>query len=221
MKPAVISMCDKTGIMVRPWAEAGCECWCVDIQHSIRRERIEPVGDGLIHFTWGDARSWRLPAEARGRVVIGFGFPPCTHLTVSDARDFRDKGGWMLADSLQLFDSIEVAFSFGGFPYMIENPTGRLNTHRREPDYTFNPNDYGDPYTKGTGLWWGNGFVLPPIVKPGDLFDAPTWVEPAEGSRMHKMTPSEERADLRSATPIGLARAVFEANQKLLLMEAA
>ena len=40
-RPAVISLCDKTGNMVRPWAEAGFECICVDIQHSIRKDRRE------------------------------------------------------------------------------------------------------------------------------------------------------------------------------------
>ena len=42
----VISLCDLTGHMVLPWAEAGYECWCVDVQHSIRKERVE----GLLHF---------------------------------------------------------------------------------------------------------------------------------------------------------------------------
>ena len=32
----VISLCDLTGNMVAPWAEAGYTTICVDIQHSIR-----------------------------------------------------------------------------------------------------------------------------------------------------------------------------------------
>jgi hypothetical protein len=39
-------------------------------------------------------------------------------------------------------------------------------------------------------------------------------VEPTEGSKMHKMGPSAERANLRSATPKGFAKAVFEANRE-------
>lgn len=170
-KPAVISLCDRTGNMVRPWAESGCECWCVDTQHSIRKDRTERVVDGLIHFVWGDARSWRLPVAARGRVVQFFAFPPCPHLTCTAARDFQKKGGWMLADAVQLFDSCEVAASYCGAPYMIENPaTSRLNTHRRPPDFKFHPWQYAgylpdietDNTTKNTGLWVGGGFVIPP-----------------------------------------------------------
>jgi hypothetical protein len=38
-------------------------------------------------------------------------------------------------------------------------------------------------------------------------------VEPIEGSKMHLLPPSAERANLRSATPEGFAQAVFEANR--------
>lgn len=62
----VVSFCDLTGNMVRPWAEAGYECWCVDVQHSIRRDRTVAVGNGLINFVWGDVRSWTPP---QGRAV--------------------------------------------------------------------------------------------------------------------------------------------------------
>lgn len=57
MTPCAIFLCDKTGIAARPWADAGIECWCVDISHSIRRPR--KVGN--INFVWGDVRTWRPP----------------------------------------------------------------------------------------------------------------------------------------------------------------
>jgi hypothetical protein len=37
-------------------------------------------------------------------------------------------------------------------------------------------------------------------------------VAPVEGSRMHLIPPCDNRGDLRSETPAGFARAVFEAN---------
>ena len=37
-------------------------------------------------------------------------------------------------------------------------------------------------------------------------------VPPREGSRFHRLPPSDDRANLRSATPMGFAQAVFEAN---------
>jgi len=61
----------------------------------------------------------------------------------------------------------------------------------------------GDTYTKKTCLWTGGGFKMPEKRS----------VEPTEGSKMHLMPPSENRANLRSATPMGFAQAVFEANR--------
>jgi hypothetical protein len=33
-KGSVLSLCDRTGNMVRPWAEAGFECFCADLHPS-------------------------------------------------------------------------------------------------------------------------------------------------------------------------------------------
>lgn len=41
MLAAVISLCDETGNMVRPRADAGYPCFCFDVKHSIRRPRQE------------------------------------------------------------------------------------------------------------------------------------------------------------------------------------
>jgi hypothetical protein len=200
VRKVVVSLCDRTGNMVKPWAEAGFECWCVDIQHSIRRPRV----DGNIHYVWGDVRSWRPPESIRGRIAIIFGFPPCTHLASSGARDHLTKSGWALADALQVFDSCEVAGAYSGVPFMIENPRGRLSTHRRKPDYSFQPWQYGDLWFKETCLWTGNGFNMP----------LPTNTRPPEGTteKIWLMPPSDDRANMRSETPPRFAQAVFESN---------
>lgn len=199
-----MSCFDKTTNMVRPWAEAGYLCYCVDMQHQ-RGERRE----GNIITVGANMLDWLPPS---GEIAFAAFFPPCTDVAVSGARWFRDKGLGSLIRSLELFKrSVDLAELIGA-PYLIENPVNTVATYWREPDYRFQPNEYGDPYTKATWLWTGNGFVMPPVVKPGDMFGAPTWVEPTEGSKMWKLPPSEERANLRSATPMGFARAVFEAN---------
>ena len=77
-----------------------------------------------------------------------------------------------------------------------------ISSHYRKPDYTFDPCDYGDPWTKKTCLWTGNGFVMPPKDR----------VDPVLGSLIIKMPPSEDRQNLRSETPKGFAEAVFAAN---------
>jgi hypothetical protein len=204
-KPVVISLCDRSGVMVRPWAEAGFECICVDLQHKKRSDRTE----GNITFTYGDIRSWEIPAHVRGHLVMLFAFIPCTDVTVADARDFMKKGPMLLWDSLVMFNAARQAGRWAGVPWMIENPVGMFSSYIGKPDYTFQPYEFGDLWTKRTCLWTGNGFIMPQPVHTAE----PEGVT----QRIWKMPPSDNRADLRSETPPGFARAVFEANADVVL----
>lgn len=193
---AVISCFDESTVMVQPWAEAGYLCYCVDIQHEPGEHR-----DGNIIRVGADMRDWLPPRET---IVFAAFFPPCTDVAVSGARWFKDKGIGSLVNALELFDvSVKLA-EWSGAPYLIENPVSTVSSYWRKPDHTFDPCDYGDPYTKKTCLWTGGGFVMPPKRR----------VEPTLGSKMHLLPPSDDRARLRSATPPGFAQAVFEANQR-------
>lgn len=213
---AAIFLCDLTGRMAEPWAEAGYECWCVDIKHSIRRERIE----GRIHFVWGDARTWAPPAGLDIAFVAAFPF--CTHDAVSGAQDFATKGGAMLRDSIEIFDACRTHAKWSGAPYCIEHPVTMLVSipHIGKPDHYFHPWQYTafcreDHYTKNTCLWTGNGFVM-----PSKAID-PTLAGVKPDDRIHKAAPSDDRADFRSATSRGFARAVFHANADVVRRAAA
>lgn len=203
--PVVLSLCDRTGVMVAPWAEAGFRCLCVDVRHPDGWPELFPNAVGV----GADVASFDFDsAFARASVGIVFAFPPCTHLAASGARWWAGKGLAPLIGALSLVERCrEVAERFC-CPWMIENPVGRLSTCWRKPDHAFDPCDFGgyldppgDAYTKRTCLWVGGGFVMPP----------PRRVEPVEGSRMHRM--SSTWADERAVTPAGFARAVFEANR--------
>jgi hypothetical protein len=202
---AVISICDLTGNMVRPWAEAGYECWCFDIAHSIRRPRQE----GNIHFVWGDARSIKRPTNKP--IVFAIAQTPCTHTAVSGARDFETKGEYMLVDALVLFAAARQVCEWSGAPYMMENPVSMISSipHIGKPNYYFNPADYtgfelGDNYTKKTCIWAGNGFVMPEPCPVHGLGKP--------DNRIHFASPGDDRADIRAAAPMGFSRAVFHAN---------
>jgi hypothetical protein len=163
---SVVSLCDRTGNMVRPWAEAGYDCLCLDLQHSIRRDRVEAVGAGSITFRWADVRSVTLD-DLPPSLAFAAGFPPCTDLAVSGARDFARKGMRRLIDALELVEAARVLLTNAGAPWMIENPVGRLSTCWRKPDHLFHPADYAGylpeaeqhrkAYTKATCLWTGGG----------------------------------------------------------------
>lgn len=197
----VLSLCDKSGNMLKDWAQAGYRCIAVDIQHSGSHTEngIEYVGADVLRY---------LPP--RTKYKMAFAFPPCTHVAVSGARWFGDKGLGALAEAIVLVEACRRILEWTDAPYCIENPVSTLSTYWRKPNFMFDPCDYGgylfpegDNYTKKTCLWTGNGFIMPE-KKP---------VAPTLGSKMHLLPPSEDRADLRSVTPEGFARAVYEANK--------
>lgn len=204
-KMIILSLCDLTGNFVQPWLEAGFECWCVDLQHprGINREgRFVRVGADVTSFMPPLNQAYAFAAH----------WTPCDNLAVSGARWFADKGLDALHESLGLVIAGRRICEASGAPWFVENPVSTLSSYWRKPDYTFNPCDYAgyldDPsaeaYTKKTCLWTGGGFVMP----------EPKAVAPVLGSKMHLLPPSAERANLRSETPKGFARAVFEANYK-------
>src|SRR6266403_4382795 len=96
-QPIVISLFDYTTNMVRPWAGAGFVCYCVDLKHRAGEQR-----EGNIVCVGADILDW-LPRYADVKIL--FAFPPCTHVAVSGARWFRDKGLGALVEALRLFDA--------------------------------------------------------------------------------------------------------------------
>lgn len=227
-KSVMISMCDKSGIMARPWAEAGYICICVDIQHSIRATRrrkwnIEQFeGGGEIHFIHGDARNWKpsdFDKEFNQKYYICFVacFPVCTNLSGSGSQDWGNgkaeplKCIPALMDGLMLFNSCEQIADWSGAPYCLENPVGAIPTHHRKWDYIFQPWNYGDLWSKKTCLWTGNGFVMPKFIHETE--------PPGVVEKIWLASPGDGRQDERSETPQAFARAVFESNNKLVCHE--
>lgn len=178
--------------MARPWADGGYRCICVDMAGK------PGIRDG-IEFVQADVRTYLPPL---GEYAFVAAFPPCTDLANSGARWFKQKGLLGLSKALEVVDAVRRLCEWAEAPYVIENPMGTLSTYWRKADYSFDPCDYGDPYTKKTMLWTGGGFVMPPKNR----------VEPVGNSPIHWCPPGPDRAKIRSKTPAGFARAVYEKN---------
>ena len=203
----VLSLYDHSGNMARPWAEAGYECVAADIKHE-GNERIENVGSGSIEYVAADVTNWLPPRRDYTFVAA---FPPCDDLAVSGARWFKQKG----LDGLDsAVDRVVAAREIAEWAdpecgWMIENPVSTLSSYWREPDHTFHPYEYDEytrednTYTKKTCLWTGCGFAMPEPLGSN---------ESEADDRIHKMPPSDDRAEKRAVTPMGFARAVFQAN---------
>jgi len=201
----VLSLFDYSGVMIKPWAKAGYQCYCVDTYHKgIKKE-------GNITYIEADIMNY-LPPRKEYRIV--FSFPPCTNLSVSGARWFKDKGLNGLSEGIKLVERARQICEWCSAPWMIENPISVLSTYWREPDYIFHPYEYDgytkddNAYSKKTCLWTSKDFKMP-IKIPAKKFD----------NRIHMMGPSEDRGRKRSLTPEGFAIAVYKANEGLIEIE--
>lgn len=214
MKDIVLCLYDLTGNMAKPWVDAGYTAVIVDMQHKPGAKQ-----EGSVIKVGADIRNgWMPPRDMMERIAFVAAFPPCDHLAVSGSRWFKGKGLRKLALSIDMFATAAELCEWLDVPYIIENPISTMSTYWRKPDAIFHPHHFtllepGDNYTKQTCLWTGGGFVMPKscqdftLGKPDD--------------RIHKAAPGPDRANIRSATPMGFARAVFNANGKTLLREAA
>lgn len=235
-KGIVLSLYDYTGEAVRPWADAGYECYCFDIQHDDSLVYMAGNG-GIIFFERADLHKRATIAEILNRfkdkdVVFGMGFPVCTDLAVSGARHFKakaQKDPWFQHKAAGYARWCAELFEGLGVPYFIENPVSVLASLWRKPDHIFHPWHYGgyipedqaehpkwpeyiaprDAYQKKTCLWTGGNFKMPERIPVecsayyGDGYSKPM---------MKLGGKSMKTKNIRSATPRGFAKAVFEAN---------
>ena len=232
-KGIVISLYDFTGEALKPWAEAGYECYAFDIQHEWYTDKYEEYGEGSIsylHADLHDRKTLDLIYEIwhDKPVVFGMAFPVCTDMAVSGAAHFKRKAE---RDPEFQTKAVQYAVWCGelfddlGVPYFVENPVSVLATKWRKPDHSFHPYQYGeylsdaeavhprwpeyiaerDAYTKKTCLWTGGDFRMPTKI--------PT-CKPTGYSTQHlKLGGKSQRTkDIRSATPRGFAKAVYEFN---------
>jgi hypothetical protein len=143
----------------------------------------------------GDVRLMEHPGKVHGILAA----PPCTCFASSGARWERSDED--MIEALSIVDAcLRLVMVCKPVWWALENPIGKLVRYLGPPAYYFDPCDFGDPYTKRTCLW---GKFNEPQRTP---------VEATMGSMMHKLSPSKDRVALRSATPMGFARAFFQAN---------
>jgi hypothetical protein len=180
----ILDLCGGTGAWSRPYAEAGYDVRIVTLPEQ-------------------DVRTFQPPPRVHGILAA----PPCTEFAGSGARWWNSKPPGKLAEALDIvFACLRITGQTKPEWWALENPVGRLRRlvpELGEPTLSFNPCDYGDPWTKRT-LVWGQ-FRLP---KPD-----PVPITHRKGSSpIHRAAPGPERAAFRSLTPPGFARAFFEAN---------
>ena len=135
-------------------------------------------------------------------------FPPCTHLSVSGARWFKNKQ----EEQAKALNFIRMLLNAPMHKIAIENPVGIISTHIRKPDQIIQPYEYGDSFSKKTCLWLkGLDKLIPTkIVDVGERLrynsgrSLPKWY--ADSFNL----PPKDRAMFRSRTFSGIAKAMSE-----------
>jgi hypothetical protein len=210
----ILSFFDRTGNWVKPWIEAGYPVMLWDMKYE---------GD-LLDFR--EFEKWILGYE---QFVYGMLFaPPCTEYAGSGARWWAEKDKNFperLATSNELVEfclgiaTLTELFNNLTF-WALENPVGRIE--KCIPDLkglkllSFNPCDYGDPYTKRTNLWGRFNPNLPKNpVEPQYVTYTKKDGSVTRFSPQHGRTggATEKTKEIRSATPMGFAYSFFEANK--------
>jgi len=157
--------------------------------------------------------------------------PPCTEFSVLNckaenrSRDF-DAGMEIVTACLRIIDECKPEW------WALENPRGHLRHFLGEPRMTFQPWEYGDPWTKATDIW--GEFIIPEKTY-SDWDDVPNKLpiyqrkgrSKPNFAFLHKSAwksipqlawlgrEPETDAELRAMTPPGFAWAFFNANKKM------
>lgn len=198
----VLSLFDHSGNWARPWAEAGYEVLCFDIQDNVETGDVNAFSAGFFADYFGDFEGLEVYAILAAC--------PCTEFAISGARHFaaKDADGRTAAAIELVRQTLRTIEYYRPAVWAIENPVGRIQELAGLPQWrlAFNPNHLGDPYTKKTLIWGRFNADLP--IAP---------VEPVEGSKMHLQFggKSQTTKNARSVTPEGFAYGFFLANNAL------
>ncbi len=187
MKKIVLDLCGGTGSWSKPWSDAGYDVRIITLpEHDVRLY---------------------IPPE---KVYCILAAPPCTEF--SFAKHYHGKGNYShdFKAGLSVVDAcLRIVWRSKPSVYAIENPRGYLKRFLGKPDFTFDPWQFGDNYSKKTELW-GN-FNIPKIThsKPEKLI---------KFSMLHSRDIHPEfygkltRQERRAITPTGFSQAFYEAN---------
>ena len=188
----VLVACEFSGVVRRAFRAKGHDAWSCDLLSAEDGSpyhiqcNVEYVLDPKPDDTYYRGPKWDLMIA----------HPPCTHLAVSGARWFKEKGK-IIQDAALAF--VQMLMDAPVPRIAIENPISIISTRIRKPDQVIHPWQFGHGEVKATCLWLKN---LPLLV--------PTSIVDGSHARVHRAPPSAHRWKDRSRTYSGIAEAMAE-----------
>ncbi len=177
----VLIACEFSGVVRRAFRALGHDAWSCDLL---------PAEDGSEFHAQMDVM---LLLEDKPDWDLMICHPPCTHLAVSGARWFKNKGPEMNSALFFVRFLLEAPIKH----IALENPVSIISSKIRKPDQIIQPWMFGHGETKATCLWLKN---LPNLV--------PTNIVEGREARVHRMPPGPNRWKERSRTFSGVAEAM-------------
>lgn len=194
----VIIAGEESGVTRDAFAELGHNAWSCD---------LKPSRAGGQHWQG----SWRdVEWESFDFALL---HPECTHLAVSGARWFAQKRAdgrqqaaiaeftWLATEPQRRNPRIQTC---------VEQPVSIMSSLFRKPDQIVQPWMFGDWETKATCYWLHNLPRLVPTYRTAEecreALGLPAGAKPV--AKVHLMPPGPRRAELRSESYAGIARAM-------------
>jgi len=198
----ILDLCGGSGAWSKPYKDAG---------YDVR----------LITLPDNDIRFYKPTNESIFGILAA---PPCTEFSIArnNKQSNFEIGMEIVNHCLRIIKQSRPLF------WCLENPKGFLRKFLGHPVFSFQPWEFGDPWTKRTDLW--GDFNLPKIIynewgdvpKNHNLYIRPFREKPSIAF-LHKSAqqfiPSFKNfnpktdADFRAITPQGFAKAFFEMNK--------
>jgi hypothetical protein len=212
-KKIILDLCGGTGAWSKPYKDAGYDVRVLTLpEYDITKLFI-------LNNVWILKNKGELKDVIPIKNVYGIlAAPTCTHFSLArtTAKESRDFNTAMLL----VKSCLEIIWNCranGNLKFWaLENPMGYLRQFLGKPPLTWQPCDYGEPYTKRTDLW---GYYNFPKKKPIKLTE-----EQIKDCSINKRKLPEipkdyimpedikQQAVRRSITPKGFAKAFYQAN---------
>lgn len=174
----VLVACEFSGVVREEFKNRGHEAWSCDLLPSeISGKHYQGNVFDIINDGWD----------------LMIAHPPCTHLSVSGARWFKNK-------KLEQKEAVSFFMRLINAPISkicVENPISIMSTKYRKPDQIIQPWQFGHGETKATCLWLKNLKIL-----------LPTKIVSGRQHKIHYMAPGKNRWKDRSRTYVGIAKAM-------------
>lgn len=231
MRGIILDLCGGTGSWSRPWEAAGYDVRILTLPEYDVRELVvvtNPAGKSYLVMQNkckhdGDSCE-AIPVDEIAGILAA---PPCTEFSVlncrAEARVRDEAAGMEIVDACMY-----VIQNCNPKWWALENPRGYLRKYLGPPTMTFQPWNYGDPWTKATDIWGNFNIPAPVFDRWEDVPKLPLYTRPGRGkpnfAYLHKSAWSdipqlsyhkpETDAEFRAMTPPGFANAFYVANRE-------